>query len=76
MSDLVLTVVAEDYSKKAISDFLKEYNSGNYTELGKKDLLDQLVFMAFLAGANVQKNRKPQDPNDVLGAKAYIESET
>lgn len=75
MSDLVLTIVAEDYSKKAVSDFVKEYNSGNLTELGKKDLLDQLVFMAFLAGANVQKNRK-QDPSEVTGPKAYLESET
>ena len=50
MSNLGLTFAAQSYAEQETKRFLKEYNSGELTELGKRELLRDLPMFAFMAG--------------------------
>ena len=50
MSNLALTAAAQAYAEKHVLQFLKEYNGGELTDLGKRELLRDLPMFAFMAG--------------------------
>ena len=53
MSDIVLNSVGQKYAEGSVEKFVKKYNkeSTELTEKGRRCLLTDLVFFAFLKGA-------------------------
>ena len=61
MSDFALTQIAQAYASKEVEEFIKEYNSEENQELtqeGKRELINYLVFRAYIAGFRLSEDSK------------------
>lgn len=63
MTDFALTQIAQAYANKEVEEFIKEYNSEENQELtqkGRRELINYLVFRAYIAGFRLAENSKSE----------------
>lgn len=61
MSDVLLNMLAQHEANELAEELIKEYNSPegqNLTQKGKRELVEQALFRAFLKGYKAGEGRK------------------